>query len=455
VFRDGRLARVKAACHGKAGHLRILGAKVFACLDSGETHLCGNECTRAHNQDDGHSVCALTRTVLADLRPAAHDGWFQANQAKFAMTLVHACKPGCAFVPLPMFACPEFTTCIGGGLFPLVLNAGRGTAEAKNRCFGRPHQAFPNAALFACLTTGKAHFCGRTCDRVTETLDGDAVCEYTGRVLSSALVAGEEPLPAGCVFHETSDFKTEYIRPVADRVDLGRYYAHMLGGIRAKGAAQMREQVFNALLAFATQYIVERAGTTTRARSDSSEQAVRAAIDAYCARKARPSVLALVQIAAAIRSSHPLTVTLTMSAAQGRKHAWTVATRIVALMGIVRQIVPGGKDFIDNMSLKSFFLLGIEMCRQGIIVHHTTLLTPDPILMLISRGDSDAASFWKEHVDARQIPKNLNKLPSQLRALIDRAVTVHRVNPERLRMDEITDHLHVSVDGFDGYRRKA
>jgi hypothetical protein len=461
VVRGLRVTRGAAPCRGKGrAHTRHEGGKVLACRVTGAAHHCGRDCDRATDTDDGLTVCALTRTVLEDLRRPAFDGWAAANMGKFAMTAVHQCSPSCSFAPLEVFRCPEFSTCIGGGLFPLVQRGeGGGSSNnilvaAKNKCFKRKHRHLRTAMLFVCMATGTPHYCGRTCERMADTHDGDTVCEFTGRVLRDLVIGRDSPLPAGCVFLKTSDFKTEYIRSEAGSIDLGRYYGHVVAGMRRKAGEQVREQVFNAALSFATQYITERAGATNRQRNASGDQAVRDAIDTYCARKLAPSFLALVHIAAAVRSSHPLTVALTMSAGHVRKHAWTIASRIVALMGALRHLVPGGKPFVDGMSLKSFFLLAVEMCRQGISVADTTLLSPDPILMLISRGDADAASFWKDHIDDRQAPKNLAKMPAQLRMLITRAVAARLVSPERLRIDEMTDHLQVATEGFEGYRKK-
>lgn len=460
VMRGRRLARAKAPCHG-AQHSQFVGAKARACTTSGKVHHCGKDCDQASVSDEGFRVCGLTRAVMADLRPAAHTGWLRANEAKFAMTAVHVCTPECSFVPLEMFLCPSFGTCIGGGVFPLVARepAGRHLIAAKNACFGaRGHRHLPEAKLFACIETGHAHFCGRTCDRVEETHEGDAVCAYTSRVLRTTVVERRAPLPTGCVFRDTSDFKTEYVRGAAASagLDLGRYYGHLTAGIRRKAGEQIREQVFNALLAFSCQYLTERAEHTNPERNASGDKAAHDAVEAHCARRSVAALgfLALAHAAAAVRSSQPLTVALTMNAYQARKHGWSVATRIVALMGALRHLVPGGRHFVDGMSLKSFFLLGIEMCRQGLVVASTTLLTPDPILVLLSRGDADAASFWKQTVDGRQAPRNLTKMPGQLRRLIDAAVAERRVSPESLRIDEMVDHLQVATEGFEGYRRK-
>jgi hypothetical protein len=459
VMRGGRPARAKAPCHG-AAHTLFVGAKARACADTGIVHACGKDCERASISDEGLRVCDLTRAVLADLRGAAHLGWLRTNEAEFAMTAVHECSPDCLFEALEVYTCPVFGTCIGGGAFPLVVRDSarrRCLVPAKNRCFGaRGHRHLSEAKVFACMETGRAHLCGRTCDRTSETHEGDAVCEYTGRVLRATVVARPVPLPAGCVFRDTSDFKTEYVRSSPGGMDLARYYGHLTTGIRHKAGEQVREQVFNALLGFTCQYISERANRTNPERNACGDKAARDAIEDQCARRsaAPPSFLALAHAAAAVRSGQPLSVALKMSAPQARKHAGSVAIRIVALMGALRHLVPGGRNFVDGMSLKTFFLLGIEMCRQGLVVAHTTLLTPDPILVLLSRGDTDAASFWKDAVDGRSAPRNLAKMPAQLRRLIDAAVAERRVGPERLRLDEITDHLQVATEGFEGYRKK-
>lgn len=445
----GRI-KIKNACRGKP-HARFVDCKVAACLGSGNIHRCGVACDHKAEDDEAQTFCRLTKVVLSSSLEATYEGWFKANVSKFASTLVHECSVNCSFVPLPVFKCPDFGTCVGGGIFP-VVGPKRTVHSARNKCFGKPHTFYPAARLFGCLSTGRPHYCGKKCDRVIETYEGYSVCDFTGRVLTDILIARKQPLPAGCVFRETSDFKSEYVRAEAATLDLARYHAHVSAGLKRKDSTLIREEVYNSCYALSIQYMSKRISVTNVTRNKDCDLRVKEALDTYHAKRSRSSVLAMVQIAAAIRSQQPLTVNLAISAEKIRRHACTLATRIVALMGMVRHFTAEGKLFIDGLSLKSFFLMALELCRQGITVDHCTLLSPDPILMLIAKGDTDMASFWQEHIDKRRIRKNLSRLPGQLRDLISRAITVDRVNPEQLRIDEVQSYLHVSTDYFEGYR---
>jgi hypothetical protein len=143
-----------------------------------------------------------------------------------------------------------------------------------------------------------------------------------------------------------------------------------------------------------------------------------------------------------------------MTEKQIRHHSRNIATRMIALMGIVRTYIPGGKTFVDAMTLKTFFIIALEMCRQGIQVEHNTLLSADPILLLVAIGDNDMSKYWQEYVDKKNIRKNIPQLISKMTSLFTKAVRVDQVNPEYLRIDEMSiSILYVPCDLFEGYRR--
>jgi hypothetical protein len=389
------------------------------------------------------------------------EGWKEINNVNFAMSNVHKCSNECTFVELKITQCPVFGTCIGEGLFPTVqLTRERKRVEvrAKNKCFGQTHHPImPSVSVFACMFDGTIHHCGGSCDQRVNTYQGDAVCDFTGRVLSETLISKKEKLPAGCVFRETSDYKTEYVRGTIGHADISQYHRYVSSGLKKKDSKTIREELFSAMLMFVTQYITKRIRVTNAERNTSRDEEVRAAINDFIDARRRTrqvNLMALVQLAASMRNRYPVDFTCHMSDTRIRQHSSVVATRIVALMGAVRQFVPGGRQFVDRLPIKNMFFVGMELCRVGFSIKLYTLLRPDPILNLLAKGEDDIAKFWSEHVDHKKVFHNLFKTTNQMLTMIAKGIQMHLVHPEHLRIDEIASSIeNVPIDYFDKYRQ--
>lgn len=385
--------------------------------------------------------------------------WRSINRGKFAATLFHRCTKTCKLVQLMIYSCPIKGECIGGGVYPIVVIDEDGKRQCRyvqNQCHQKHHVLMHDIKLWGCIISGNAHYCGVKCNQVIETTEGYTVCDLTGHILSEHVVERKAPLPAGVVFQKTSDFKSEYIRHAPLQVSMADLHRHVAHGITKKSGHVIRSELFSACLVFVTQYLTKRISETNIQRPKERDDEVHRMVDALAnARRRTPKIktLELVHYVAVLRSKQPYDIIINIPPDDIRKHSSSLSTRIVALMGTLRSKIPEGRRFVDSMSLKDFFLVGLDMCRQGLFIEKMNLLSVDPILILVADGPDDISQFWKESVDRKRIRKSILKAPLTVKTLFSDAVTRHRVNPENLRIDELATSIqNIPSDFFEGYR---
>lgn len=387
------------------------------------------------------------------------ESWRNINRGKFKATFYHECSKTCQLVQLQIYNCPLKGECIGGGLYPIITLNQEGKRHCiyvPNECKGKHHVHMYDRKLWACMESGNPHNCGERCDHAIETRDGYSVCDLTGHILSEFVVERRPSLPPGVVFQKTSDFKSEYIRHAPLQVDMENLHRHVARGIKKKSGHVVRSELFSACLVFVTQYLTKRIKETNAKRIKNNDKEIHRHADAFANMKRRTrkiKTLDLVQHVAVLRQKQPYVVKLNISSDNIRVHSSSLATRILAIMGLLRHKVPGGSRFIDTMSLKHFFLVGLEMCRQGLNVASMDLLSVDPVLVLVANGVDDISQFWKENVDRKHIRKTILKAPLTIKTLFSEAVFKHRINPEKLRIDELAISINnIPTDFFEGYK---
>lgn len=389
----------------------------------------------------------------------AFSEWRIINRGKFVPTLYHRCNKDCKLIELKIYNCPVKNQCVGGGLFPLIVidqSGQRRCIHVPNQCHRQKHVLMYDIKLWACMISGNSHYCGEQCNEIIETRDGYTVCNLTGHILRELVVERKDPLPPGVVFQKSCDFNAEYVRHAPLQVDISDMHRYVAHGITKKSGEVVRTQLFSTCIVFVTQYLTKRIRETNIKRPRDRDKEVHMMIDRYAnaRRKTRKvKTLDLVHYAATLRSKQPFVVFLNIPPDNIRRHASSLSTRILALMGTLRAKVPDGKKFIDSMFLKDFFLIGLEMCRQGLYVEGVSLLSVDPILILVAEGVDDISQFWKENVDRKRIRKTILKAPLLIKTLFSDAVTNHHVNPENLRIDELATSIqNIPIDFFEGYR---
>ena len=320
--------------------------------------------------------------------------WKSGHMTMFAPVLFHTCTKTCQLAELSLFRCSISPSgiCLGGGMFPTFETRGvsrtisRRLTFLRQPCWGQKHETVEYPQAWGCLFSGNIHWCARDCLQSEEDTSGDKICLLTGRVQRDLVFRNQkEKAPTGAVYNDTrksADYKAEYMNLSTSNMSLAEYHAFLASGIRKKSGRHIREQFFTNCIIFANEFLTVRIAACGLPDYQEREREVTEAIN-RCWQAGVRSFVELVEVAAVTRHRRPPPFAIRMSKACIRKHASLLATRIVVLIGLMRQKVPRAKEYMKKLSLKEVFIAGLELCRTGISLGGVVYLTADPILSSI------------------------------------------------------------------------
>jgi hypothetical protein len=281
-------------------------------------------------------------------------------------------------------------------------------------------------------------------------------------------------IPVGAVRSNVAELTSQTIRESASVVDLDKV-VDLLGNRsrRSRDGRKVMETVYAGALAFVTQYIEERHNKTIPERIRNQNESVKnQLIAAYRKRKLAayqknshlsPNVdlLQMTLFATYLRQKQTFNICANVPDADRALRARVCATQIVALMAVLRLYIPGGLEFVDRFSTHDFFTIGLEVCRRGLSVrdladrYDMVLMSQDPLVVLLAEGKSDAAVFWKNKTLKRntRVKQTMQEAPDAIVMLFQDAVWKHEIDPEQLRIDEISRSVnHIPSEAFEHYK---
>ena len=411
------------------------------------------------------------------------EDWRSLQAGKFEMVQYHECTRHCRLVSMRVFVCPVTGICFNGPAneFPFVVfdvsTQQREWVNGHGPCAHRSHDVnglVSSRDIWCCHDTGWVHFCGIVCNKKKVTHEGYEVCELTGTILRTLILEEKPEIPVGAVREKTVELTTEQVRGNAVNVDLSKVLDRL--GNRSKRTRECRhvmEFIHAASLAFVTQYVEERHNKTIPDRIEAQNRNVHGALkNVYEKRKiaaaqrnsrVSPNIdcLQLFLMAMYLRQKQTSTMRAQIPQATRTERAQICAIQIVALMAVMRLYVPGGREFVDKFSTHDFFTIGLEVCRRGLAIRDITdrydvvLLSRDPLIVSLAEGRSDAAKFLHDKTtrNSVRIKHTAEEAPSAISRLFQDAVWTHHINPEQLRIDEISMSLqHIPAEAFEEYK---
>lgn len=373
------------------------------------------------------------------------------SRGVFVHVLQHDCKLSqCVLRTIPLWYCEE-NVCMGPS--PPTMGWVQGTAAFFERggnpmCTKADHGGLVPAtdlAIHFCTVTGKPHFCGTLCKNSTLNSDGATVCTLTGQVVeerrvTTGMFGDPDPL-VGYVPKDTKELTSVTLQEKA------------LDFVGARKHIPQMERNYSSYWAHSILHITailspQRFNEENRQAMDQRSTLHEVLLRSMNNRKKKCDFLELLLLAAQFRERASSAVQIHMTPAHTKVLVPHYAAIFLGLWGILRSVVPHGREIAKRSCFKDCIIATLEMYRTGITVrdrldlYDIELLPMDPVLATV--GISEHAK--KIVLANRASNKNITRLRKTITTLLQDAVTTHGISPECLRIGEAAKTLRELPD---------